>query len=56
MKCRKCGNECLDVGFGHCIECASQGKKKICEVCGKIILIDEICTHNNGGVSLDTKA
>jgi len=22
MKCRKCGKECVDVGFGHCEECA----------------------------------
>ena len=22
MRCRSCGKECVDVGFGHCRECA----------------------------------
>ena len=28
MKCRKCGKECVDVGFGHCEECATKSDKE----------------------------
>ena len=30
MKCRSCGKECVDVGFGNCRECArgDKGKEK----------------------------
>jgi len=35
MKCRSCGKECVDVGFGNCRECARGDK-------GKEINVDEV--------------
>ena len=31
IKCRNCGKECVDVGFGHCLTCAKKSQVETAE-------------------------
>jgi len=47
MKCRGCGKECVDVGFGRCADCAAKAAKENLDLISEEKAIQETETWLN---------